>query len=112
MKRNLRRSVMKKMIKLSMSKAEAEDHTEVEAGAEDAHSTKQQSSVTTTRTLDISDMNVQMGTMEHILQRSKKRMKFFSWHMWNFKVLEEEMCGSWTLGVQIICVEKEVCSQA
>ncbi|KAK7341501.1 hypothetical protein VNO80_24432 [Phaseolus coccineus] len=74
------------MIKLSMSKAEAEDHTEVEAGAEDAHSTKQQSSVTTATTLDIFDMNVQMGTMEHILQKSKKRMKFFSWPIWNFKL--------------------------
>ena len=49
-----------------------------------------------------SNMNVQMGTMEHILQRSKKMMKFFSWRMWNFKVLEEEMCGSWTLDVQTI----------
>jgi len=61
-----------------MSETEAEGHTEVEAGAEDAHSTKQQSSVTTATTLDISNMNVQIGTMEHILQRSKKRMKFFS----------------------------------
>ena len=58
MNRNLRRSVLKKMIKLSMSEGEAKDHTEVEAGAEDAHSTKQQSSVTTVTNLDISYMNV------------------------------------------------------
>ena len=76
MKSNLRTSVMKKVFKLSMSEAEAENHIEVEAGAEDAHSTKQQSSVTTATNLDISNMNVQMGTMEHILQRLKKRMKF------------------------------------
>ena len=54
MNKNLRRSVLKKMIKLLKS----EDHTEVEAGAKDAHSTKQQSSVTTVTNLDISYMNV------------------------------------------------------
>ena len=32
--------------------------------------------------------------------------------MWSFKALKEEMCGSWILGVQTICVEKEICSQA
>ena len=61
-----------------MLEAEAEDHTEAEAGAEDSHSTKQQSSVTTAIIFDISNMNVQMGIVEQILQRSKKRMKFFS----------------------------------
>ncbi|XP_022961422.1 uncharacterized protein LOC111462003 [Cucurbita moschata] len=52
----------------AVSLSEAEDHTEVEAGAEDAHSRKQQSSVTTATNVDISNMNVQMGTMENKLK--------------------------------------------